>query len=117
MRSPITIKDYHRPGIIQTVNKCLPLVETQNCVASSEKLNLLTNLKTLGIVDDIQKAAIEGGSGIIAVASLSDPDEVALAPSPISLLACEQLELLANLAGSQGTSGVIDVMFFAVLAK
>ena len=48
--------------------------------------------------------------------SLSDPDE-GLTPVSISLLACEQLELLAKIAGNQGTSAVTDVKYSDVLAK
>ncbi len=72
-------------------------------VETSKKGDVLTALNTLGVINGSQKTAIEGGSGIIAVVSLSDPDE-GLTPKSISLLACEQLELLAKLAAGAGSS-------------
>ena len=50
------------------------------------------------------------------MASLNDPGE-GLAPVRISLLAGEQLELLAKLAGNHGTSGAADVKYSDVASK
>ncbi len=75
-------------------------------VETSKKDAVLTALNALGIIDGTQKATIEGGSiGIVAVTSLNDPDE-GLTPVSISLLACEQLELLAKFAA--GTAVFIE---------
>ncbi len=73
-------------------------------VETSKKGPVLTALNTLGVINGTQRSAIEGGSiGIVAVTSLSDPDE-GVTPVSISLLACEQLELLAKLAAGTGIS-------------
>ncbi|MFZ2654319.1 MAG: hypothetical protein WAX69_05345 [Victivallales bacterium] len=85
-------------------------------VKTSMRDAVLAGLKTLGVIDDAQKTAIETGSiGIVAVVSLNDPEE---GPTPvsISLLACEQLELLAKLAKGDGTD-VADVKYSDVAAK
>ncbi|MCX6984910.1 MAG: hypothetical protein NT118_09210, partial [Lentisphaerae bacterium] len=88
-------------------------------VASSEKLDVLANLKPLGILDDTQKAAIEGVSiGIVAVASLSNPDEAGDGDYNITLLAREQLEILAKIAGNSGISTyTTDVKYSNATAK
>ena len=73
-------------------------------VETSKKGPVLTALNTLGVINGTQRSAIEGGSiGIVAVTSLSDPDE-GVTPVSISLLACEQLELLAKLAAGTDIS-------------
>ena len=86
-------------------------------VESSKKAEVLANLKLLGLVDAVQEAAVISGKiGIIAVTSLSDPDEGAT-PANISLLASEQLELLAKIAENSGTSTTTNVTYFNVEAK
>ncbi|HCE42376.1 MAG TPA: hypothetical protein DET40_02365 [Lentisphaeria bacterium] len=86
-------------------------------VETSQQGAVLTALNTLGIISGAQKAAIEapGGTGIIAVTSLSDPDE-GLIPVDISLLACEQLELLAKIAAGDA-SFVEDKTYSGVPSK
>ncbi len=87
-------------------------------VETSRRDTVLTALNTLGVIDGTQKAAIEAGSiGIVAAATLSVPDE-GLTPKSISLLACEQLEILAILAGwNKADTGVTDVKYSQVTAK
>ncbi len=86
-------------------------------VENSKLLDVLAALNALGVIDGTQKDAIRGGSvGIVAVASLNNPDE-GLIPVSISLLACEQLELLAKLAGNNGVSGAADVKYSDVASK
>ncbi|MFZ2657051.1 MAG: leucine-rich repeat protein [Victivallales bacterium] len=85
-------------------------------VEATKQGDVLTALNTLGIISGAQKTDIEAGStGIIAVTSLSDPDE-GLTPVDISLLAREQLELLANLAAGDA-SFVEDKIYSGVAAK
>jgi PKD repeat protein len=80
-------------------------------VEASKKAEVLANLKLIGLVDAVQEAAIISGKiGIIAVASLSDPDE-GVTPSNISLMASEQLELLAKIAENSGISGVTNITY------
>jgi hypothetical protein len=63
------------------------------------------NLNTLGIIENTNMAEILAGKlGIVAIASLSSPDE-ATDGYNISLLAREQLEILAKLAGGSGSPG------------
>ncbi|MCX6986459.1 MAG: hypothetical protein NT118_17190 [Lentisphaerae bacterium] len=85
---------------------------------TSKKGDVLTALKSAGIIDGTQELAINGGRiGIIAVATLSSPDE-ATDGYNISLLAREQLEILAVLAGwDKGTTGVSGVKYSDVPAK
>ncbi|MFZ2658213.1 MAG: pre-peptidase C-terminal domain-containing protein [Victivallales bacterium] len=86
-------------------------------VETSRKAEVLGKLKLLGLIDDAQELAINGAStGIVAVASLSNPDE-ATDGYNISLLACEQLEILAKLARNSDTSGVTDVNYSGVASK
>ncbi len=57
--------------------------------------SILSRLNTLGIVDDTQMAAILAGkTGVVTVASISRAD----GGDDISLMACEQLSVLVNLA-------------------
>jgi hypothetical protein len=71
-------------------------------VETTKKAGVLTSLETLGVIDGTQKDAIELGSiGIVAVAALSSPDE-ATDGYNISLLAREQLEILAKFAAGSG---------------
>ena len=87
-------------------------------VNSSTLSTVVTNLNTLGIINDTSKAAILAGNiGIVAVTSLSSPNEATDNNYNISLLAREQLEILAKLAGNQGTSGITDVKYSEVTAK
>ncbi|OGV57129.1 MAG: hypothetical protein A2X45_21005 [Lentisphaerae bacterium GWF2_50_93] len=86
-------------------------------VESSMMAGVLANLKLLGLVDVTQETAImTGGIGVVALASIGEPDEGAT-PSNISLLASEQLELLAKIAGNSGTSGTIDAIYSGVTVK
>ncbi|MFZ2658199.1 MAG: hypothetical protein WAX69_24920 [Victivallales bacterium] len=86
-------------------------------VETSRKAEVLGRLKLLGLIDDAQELAINGAStGIVAVASLSSPDEATNGYNT-SLLACEQLEILAKLAGNSNTSGVTDVNYSGVASK
>jgi len=86
-------------------------------VEATKQGDVLTALNTLGIISGAQKTDIEAGStGIIAVTSLSDPDE-GLTPVDISLLAREQLELLAKIAGNSDVSGSIDVTYSGIASK
>ncbi|MFZ2656415.1 MAG: leucine-rich repeat protein [Victivallales bacterium] len=86
-------------------------------VESLEKQTVVLDaLNALGIIDGTQKTDIENGDiGIIAVTSLSDPGE-GLTPVDISLLACEQLELLAKLAAGDA-SFVEDKTYSGVASK
>ncbi len=86
--------------------------------SNEKKAGVLAALNNIGVIGGPQKAAIETGSiGIVAVAALSVPDE-GLTPKSISLLACEQLEILVILAGwSQGDTGVTEVQYSGVTAK
>ncbi len=71
-------------------------------VEGTKKPGVLTNLKSLGILDDAQKDELGADKvGIIAIASLSNPEEASDDNYNISLLACEQLELLANIAAGE----------------
>ncbi|MFA6292255.1 MAG: pre-peptidase C-terminal domain-containing protein, partial [Victivallales bacterium] len=87
-------------------------------VETSRKADVLTALKSAGIIDETQELAINGDCiGIIAVASLSSPDE-ATDGYNISLLAREQLEVLAILAGwDNGSTDVVGVKYSDVTAK
>jgi len=74
------------------------------------KAQVLTKLNTLGLIDDTQELAIKGGNiGMVVIASLSNPNEASDNNYSISLLACEQLEVLAKLASNTGTSAATDV--------
>jgi len=75
-------------------------------VESSKKVTVLDKLKTLGIIDDMQYDDIrnKGKTGIVAVASLSSPNDTVDAPVSISLAASEQLEILAKIA--DGDAGI-----------
>jgi hypothetical protein len=86
--------------------------------AATKKDGVLTALKSAGIIDDTQELAINGGKiGIVAIAALSSPDEVTDGYN-ISLLAREQLEILAILAGwNKGPLGITDVKYTDVPAK
>ena len=82
-----------------TANSALSAVPYVVHVESSKKTEVLNKLKSLSLIDDI-----EGGKiGIVAVASLSKPDE-ATKGCNISLIAREQLEILAKIAAGSGVS-------------
>ncbi len=75
-------------------------------VETTKKTGVLGKLRLLGLIDDTQELAINGGKvGIVAVTALSSPDE-ATDGYNISLLASEQLEILAKIAS--GTAGSIE---------
>jgi hypothetical protein len=80
---------------------------------------VVSNLNTLGIIDDTQKDAIlvDNKVGVVTIASLSNPGEGAVdGDKNISLLAREQLEIIANLAA--GTAGSIEAQKYTdILAK
>ena len=89
-----------------TANLALSAVPFVVHVESSKKVVVLDKLKILGIIDDMQKTDIGSGKiGIVAIASLNDPDEGGT-PSNISLAASEQLELLAKIA--DGDAVLVD---------
>ena len=69
-------------------------------VDSSKLSTVVTNLNDLGVIDDTQAAAILTGGkiGVVAVASISNPGEDVDGDKNIYLFACEQLEILANIA-------------------
>ncbi|MFZ2658132.1 MAG: hypothetical protein WAX69_24580 [Victivallales bacterium] len=99
-----------------TTTSALSAVPFAVRVEYSKRASVLAVLKTLGIISGAQETAINGGRiGIIAVTSLSDPDE-GLTPVDISLLACEQLELLAKLAAGDA-SFVEDKTYSGVASK
>ena len=104
-----------------TANSALsavPFVVHVNSSTGSTLSTVVTNLNNLGIIDDTQKAAILAGKiGIVAVVALSNPDEAINSNYDISLLAREQLEILAKLAGNSGTSGITNVKYSDVTAK
>ena len=83
----------------------VPFVVHVNSSTASTLSTVVTNLNTLGIIDNTNKAEILAGKiGIVAIASLSNPDEAASGNYNISLLAREQLEILAKLATGSGGS-------------
>ncbi len=85
-------------------------------VEASNNEAVLSNLNTLGIIDDTQKSAILAGSiGVITVASLSSATEGDDGDMNISLLGREQLEILANLAA--GIADSEDFKYSDVTAK
>jgi hypothetical protein len=87
-------------------------------VEASKKDTVVANLNTIGIIDDTQKDAILAGNvGILAVASLSNPDEVTGGNYNISLLESEQLEILAKLANNSGATDISDITYSDVTAK
>jgi hypothetical protein len=99
-----------------TTTSALSAVPFAVRVEYSKRASVLAVLKTLGIISGAQETAINGGRiGIIAVTSLSDPDE-GLTPVDISLLAREQLELLAKLAAGDA-SFVEDKTYSGVPSK
>ena len=75
-------------------------------VESTERDGVLDHLKDdLGVITITQYNDFKNGKlGIVAVASLSNPDEAGNGNYNISLLAREQLEILAKLAGGTGSS-------------
>ena len=86
--------------------------------STAKKASVLAALKTLGLIDNAQELAINGGSlGIVAVAALSNPDEATDGNYNISLFAREQLEILAKIAGNTDISGAVDVNYSGVNAK
>ena len=69
-------------------------------VEETRKGGVLAKLKLLELVDESQETDIMAGRiGIVAVVSLSSPNDAAV-PANISLTAGEQLELLSKLAGN-----------------
>ncbi|MCX6985659.1 MAG: hypothetical protein NT118_13060, partial [Lentisphaerae bacterium] len=101
-----------------SANSALSAVPFVVHVESTKLNDVLGKLRTLEIIDDTQKTAIGGGSiGIVAIASLSRPNE-ATEGYNISLLAHEQLEILAILAGwDKGTEDIADVKYSNVPAR
>ncbi len=91
-----------------SVTSALSAVPFMVHVASGNKGAVLDNLKTLGIIDDIQYDHIKnkGMIGIVSVATLSSPDDTDDVPENISLAASEQLELLAKIAA--GAVGYLE---------
>jgi hypothetical protein len=87
--------------------------------STAKKVGVLTALKSAGIIDDTQELAINSGKiGIVAVAALCNPDETTDGNCNISLLAREQLEILAILAGwNKGAVGITDVKYSDVSAR
>jgi hypothetical protein len=71
-------------------------------VASDNKEFVLGKLKAQGIIDETQYKDIheKNKTGVVTVATRSSATEEIDGNMNISLLACEQLEILANLAGS-----------------
>ena len=88
-----------------TITSALSAVPFVVHVKSTERDGVLDHLKddldiiTLTQYDDIKS----GKLGIVAIAAISNPDEAADGYN-ISLLAREQLEILAKLAGGTGSS-------------
>ncbi len=79
-------------------------------VDSLKLSTVLSNLNDLGIIDNTQKDAILIGKkiGVVAVAAHSNPGEGVLAGDKnISLLAREQLEVLANLADGTASENLL----------
>ncbi|MFA6291320.1 MAG: InlB B-repeat-containing protein [Victivallales bacterium] len=88
-----------------TADSALSAVPFAVHVDGLKKADVLTALNTLGVLDGTQKAAIEGGAiGIVVVSSLSNPLEATDHNYNISLLAREQLDILAKLAAGSGGS-------------
>jgi hypothetical protein len=80
-------------------------------VESTERDGVLDHLKDdLGVITITQYNDFKNGKlGIVAVASLSNPDEATNGNYNISLLAREQLEILAKIAGGSGISGAASL--------
>jgi len=91
-------------GNDMTVYSALSAVPFVVHVEDSKKAGIVAKLKLLGLIDDTQEADMADGKiGIIAVTSLSNPDESSDKNYNISLLACEQLELLADIAAGEAS--------------
>jgi hypothetical protein len=102
-----------------TANSALSAVPFTVHVDSGNRDAVLVHLKDLGIIDATQELAIQGGSvGIVAVASLNNSNEGTPPGSGynISLLAHEQLEILAKIAGKSGTSPS-DASYPGIMAR
>jgi len=100
-----------------TATSALSAVPFMVHVSTGRQAEVLANLKAIGIIDGTQESDIgSGGIGLIAIASIGDPDEAGT-PSSISLLASEQLELLAKIAGNTGNSDITDVTYSGIAAK
>lgn len=73
-------------------------------VSSDRQSDVLENLRGAGIIGDILAGNVAaGGIGVVTVTAISNPDEVSDGFYDISLLAEEQLDLLANIAGGSAT--------------
>jgi hypothetical protein len=100
-----------------SANSALSAVPFVVHVEATKRDIVAGNLNTLGIIGDTQKTAILAGNiGIVAVASLSSPDE-STDGYDISILAREQLEILAKLASGSGATDITDVKYSDVTAK
>ena len=88
-------------GNDMTTTSALSAVPFVVHVESTERDGVLDHLKDdLGVITLTQYNDIKSGkTGIVAVASLSNPDEATDGNYNISMLAREQLEILAKIAG------------------
>jgi len=90
-----------------TVNSAISTVPFMVHVESSKVSGVMDSLALLGVMDDTQRAAVSKGStGIIAVSSISSASEGADGIMDISMLGCEQLEILADIAS--GTAVFVE---------
>lgn len=93
-----------------TANSALSAIPFVVHVDSSKLETVVTNLYTLGILDDTQKNAvlISKRIGVVTVAAFSNPGEGAIDWDKItSLLGREQLEVLANLAAGTASENLL----------
>jgi fibronectin type 3 domain-containing protein len=102
-----------------TVTSALSAVPFVVHVASDKQENVIANLTDLGLIDPLVAANItSGGVGVVAITAVNNPDENPLTGLyDISLFADQQLELLADVAGKSGTSGITVVNNLDVQAK
>jgi hypothetical protein len=96
-------------GNDMTVTSSLSAVPLVVHVAADERDVVLDNLKELGVIDSTQydDIKVKGKIGVVAVAALRNTAEGAIdGDRNISLLAREQLEVLANIAA--GAAGIVE---------